>query len=187
MLMPRGKDGRFIPVPFIYEIKGNDVVVFINHKRGIVEALFDLEDLSILQKIKSSIILSKGYVAYVYTPKPEIGQRTIRIHRLVMNAPDNLQVDHINGNKLDNRKSNLRLCTNAENSQNQKLAKNNKTGVRGVSYHKRNKTYDANIRINDKLIFLGSRKTLEEAKQLAIEARKKHFPFYAEVKDTEGT
>lgn len=39
----------------------------------------------------------------------------IHMHRVVMNAPDNMQVDHINGDTLDNRKSNLRLCTHAEN------------------------------------------------------------------------
>ena len=57
-----------------------------------------------------------GYV--VRRNKSEGG--TIRLHRLVTNAPENMVVDHLNGNKLDNRKSNLRICTQAENSQNRK-------------------------------------------------------------------
>lgn len=55
-----------------------------------------------------------GYA--IRKPKGEI----MRLHRLVVNAPEGMVVDHLNGNKLDNRKSNLRICTQAENAKNRK-------------------------------------------------------------------
>src|SRR6185437_1309741 len=56
-------------------------------------------------------------------------RRVLRLHRVVMDAPKNMMVDHIDGNTLNNRLSNLRLCTNAENQQ-------NSSARRGTSKHK---------------------------------------------------
>jgi hypothetical protein len=64
-------------------------------------------------------------------------------------------VDHINGNTLDNRKLNLRICKNEENVRNQKLSKRNKTGYKGVSYNKRLEKFCATIRFKNKTICLG--------------------------------
>lgn len=54
------------------------------------------------------------------------------LHRYITGAPDGVQVDHINGDKLDNRSDNLRLCTNAQNSMNKGLSLSNKSGYKGV-------------------------------------------------------
>lgn len=81
-----------------------------------------------------------------------------------------LTVDHINGNTLDNRKCNLRLCTNVDNLKNRiNLPKNNTSGILGVRFRKdRNKWY-SELQVNGKTIRLGSYLTKEEA----IKARKK--------------
>ena len=60
------------------------------------------------------------------------GGRDILIHRVVMNAPKGMQVDHINGDPLDNRKENLRICTRSENCRNRKVRVTSKTGYKGV-------------------------------------------------------
>lgn len=77
----------------------------------------------------------------------------IRMHRVILGAPKNKKIDHVNGNSLDNRKSNLRYATNTQNIQNSKIRKDNSTGFKGV--HKKGKKYQARITINKKLILLG--------------------------------
>lgn len=82
----------------------------------------------------------------------------MRLHRIIMGVcydshEDNIYVDHINGDKLDNRKCNLRVCTASENNMNrQKVRYNNSTGIRGVYIEKRgrNKKLIATIRIGKK-------------------------------------
>jgi hypothetical protein len=80
-----------------------------------------------------------------------------------MDASKGEYVDHINGNVLDNRKSNLRICTNAENCRNTGPYKNNKSGYRGVSWHKRDKEWRAQIKHNGKVIWISAHKDKEEA------------------------
>lgn len=60
-------------------------------------------------------------------------RKTIHIHRVVVNAPEGMIVDHINGNGLDNCRSNLRICSFSQNSKNMKKHSRNKTGYKGVS------------------------------------------------------
>ena len=69
------------------------------------------------------------------------GSRRTFIHRVVMNAPSGMDVDHINGDRLDNRKQNLRVCTRAQNSSNKKLRRDSKSGFKGVYEHKRGSKY----------------------------------------------
>lgn len=79
------------------------------------------------------------------------------LHHVVIGKPENgLEVDHINGDKSDNRKSNLRFCKHTENVMNRSLYKNNNTGLKGVSWHKTNKKYQAQIRKDNKQYYLGS-------------------------------
>ena len=73
------------------------------------------------------------------------------------------QIDHINGNGLDNRLENLRAVSKRENLRNQKIPKNNTSGTLGVSFDKRRQNYHAKITINGKSRHLGYFKNKEEA------------------------
>lgn len=102
----------------------------------------------------------------------------IFMHREIARTPLNLKTDHINGNTLDNRKSNLRICTNAENCRNQNKSNNTTSKWKGVSWHKGTTCWQARIKINWKLIHLGIWNTEEEAaKAYDIAALKYHGEF----------
>lgn len=104
-------------------------------------------------------------------------RKTIRMHRLIVNCPDDMLVDHINGNRLDNRKQNLRICTFNENIRNRKKHKNNSSGYKGVSYHKGKKKFQCRISYNGIRINLGN---YECAKEAAIAYNKKAVELYGE-------
>lgn len=74
------------------------------------------------------------------------GRNRILIHRLIMNAPSNLEVDHIDGNRLNNQKNNLRLATSSQNKCNRGARKDNKSGYKGVSWHSQNSKWTARIK-----------------------------------------
>lgn len=126
--------------------------------------IVDNEDYQLLTQWKWQYD-SRGYASR----GKKVNGRVIRImlHRIILDAPKHYFVDHINRNRLDNRKENLRLCLLRQNLLNRGLNKNNKTGYRGVcrvkpSMNNRN-PYKAGIKINNKLINLGYYATAEAA------------------------
>jgi hypothetical protein len=82
---------------------------------------------------------------------------------LVYRFPPSHQIDHINGDRTDNRLENLREATNSENQYNSKTRKDNKLGIKGISCYREGK-YRAYTRDNGKKIHIGCFDTLEEAK-----------------------
>jgi len=81
--------------------------------------------------------------------------KTIRMHQQILKPPKNKQIDHINGNKLDNRRSNLRFASVSQNSYNRGIQKNNTSGFKGVYWHKYKKKWQTYIQANKKLVYLG--------------------------------
>lgn len=123
-------------------------------------AIVDDEDYPFLTRRNRKWKLSgAGYATRIRTID---GQRfNVMMHRMVMNAPKDKCVDHINGNPLDNRKCNLRFATQAENSRNRKITVNKQVPYKGVRISK-NK-FSAQIRGDGKWRYLGSYATAEEA------------------------
>ena len=96
------------------------------------------------------------------------------LHRFVMDAPPDKHVDHINGNGLDNRRGNLRLVTPAENGQNRRAnPATPKSGVRNVHWDRRKGKWFVVIYKATKAHFFGYFDTVEEARPVAEEARRK--------------
>lgn len=119
-------------------------------------ALVDDEDFEKIQK-SNWHVTPKGYAARGVNMGNGKTKGYI-MHREIMGLlhHDGKIVDHINGNKLDNRKSNLRICTNAENKSNCKPYSNNKSGYKGVYKEKKGRKYTAQIRVNGEIFYLGS-------------------------------
>lgn len=94
-----------------------------------------------------------------------INNKSTYMHRLITNCPKDRDVDHINGNKLDNRKSNLRICTSSQNLCNRGVTKSSMSGVKGVHYVPRKKKYHASIGLLGKHFGLGYFSNIEDAKK----------------------
>jgi len=107
----------------------------------------------------------RGYAVRSQWIPMEQRLRSFSMHRVIMKAPAGFDVDHVNMNGLDNRKENLRICTRSQNLFN-RSAPNHKNSLRikGVSWHKIKKKYEANIKIGGKQKYLGSFLNIEDAK-----------------------
>lgn len=114
-----------------------------------------------------------------------IDQQQIRLHRaawaIYYGEMPPKHIDHINRIRSDNRISNLRLASDAENVQNSTLRYNSKTGVKGVNYRKDTNKYSACITVDKKTIYLGCFDTLEEAQAARLEAEIKYHLFRVKV------
>jgi hypothetical protein len=102
-------------------------------------------------------------VTYAYRKAGGRRGRSVAMHREVAQPPPGLEVDHINGNGLDNRRSNLRLVTRQQNSMNRGLNRNNTTGYKGVTRPMGSRSYIASVKFNYRRIYLGSFPTAESA------------------------
>ena len=153
-----------------FEIEGD--ILKITTASGVL-ILADAADYDLLSKY-SWCISNTGYAV------ANINYKVIRMHRYILGLSEPTKIiDHINGNTLDNRKVNLRYCTNTENSRNCRLSKNNTSGVSGVNLIKSSGRYRARIMVNRKEIRLGHFKTFEEAAKARREAEKKYFGEFA--------
>lgn len=94
---------------------------------------------------------------YADRKSPMIGgkRKTIRMHREIINAPIGVEVDHRNGNGLDNQKENLRLSSRSQNGANRFRYKNNRGRFKGVSWHKLTGKWQAEIQVNQVQKYIG--------------------------------
>jgi len=101
------------------------------------------------------------------------------MHRVIANAPKGMDVDHINGDKLDNRRANLRVCTRSENLHNLTKKAYSGSGLRGA-YREKNRgagcRWFSAISVKGRVIRLGRFDTAEEAHEAYKEAHKEHYP-----------
>lgn len=136
------------------------------------EIIVDDEDYDELNKYTWHV--SVGY-AMRHPPLHSKDMRKILMHRQIM-KPEGLNVvDHINRNKLDNRKENLRVCTRSENSMNKGLSPNNKSGVNGVFWNEEIKKWYVHITVKGKVLCLGEFHDMREAIKTRFRAERKYF------------
>jgi len=130
---------------------------------------FDIDDYEKISKV-SWTVNSNGYLCGRYNGK------NILIHRLILE--NNQIIDHINHNKLDNRKENLRIVSKSQNAMNARLSKNNTSGHTGVSFIKSYNKWMSYIMINGELKNLGYFSDKNDAIKERESAEKHYFGEY---------
>ncbi len=150
--------------------------------------LIDAADLPLVAGFKwRSTRTHSGNVTYAvtsfrkYTPRRQ--EVILRMHRVILDAPRGVLVDHVNKNGLDNRRANLRLATQSQNQANVRANRANTSGFKGVhlSKNKGSDTWVASIQVDSTYLYLGSFRTREEAAAAYDVAAKKGFGSFAHV------
>lgn len=154
-----------------YEIAGDIVYVKMIHSKTMI---CDIDD---WMKLKD-ICWSADRNGYAIGKNMEF-KKNVKFHQQVMGKKEGYFIDHINRNRLDNRKSNLRFVTPKGNGWNVGIGKKNKSGVLGVYKHK--DKWCATINTNRKSHHIGIYETLEEATKARKEAELKYHPISEEI------
>lgn len=168
------KRTRFDPNEIIVEENQAKIYLYDKYGNKKGETIIDLED---IEKCKLHKWHKKeGFRGkeYVFT---RINRIPVRLHRFLLNYYEKeYEIDHIDGNGLNNKKENLRIVYHQENCRNQnKLLSNNKSGYTGVHWHTQNYNWTANIKINGKHIHLGSFENIEDAVAARKRGEEKYF------------
>ncbi len=142
-----------------------EIVLYNNKSEEVARAKIDKEDLKNAKKHKWHL----DFYGYVIS---QINNKAIRLHQLVIGKKSSNQIDHINHNKFDNRKQNLRHCTTSQNCMNRK-------NVKGYCWNKENKKWQVQICINYKNIHIGCFKNKQDAITARRQAELKYFKEFA--------
>ena len=141
-----------------------EIVLYNNNCDEIGRAIIDLEDVEKIKNYKWS--LKNGYAF-----NTEVGL----LHRFLNEYPNDMVIDHINLNKLDNRRSNLRICTYSQNNMNTKIKSSNTSGTKGVWWNAKREKWIAEIMIDNKKYYLGEFINKEKEIKTRKEAEIKYF------------
>lgn len=141
-------------------------------------ALVDAEDFERISKFKWYAHKKNGVFYAMRMVGGRKNRKMIPMHAEIMNTPKGMETDHRDGNGLNNRQNNLRVCTHAENSRNKGKHRDNTSGYKGVYWHKQIKRWIARIMVNGKAIHLGSFINKESAHRSYLKnCRKYHGEF----------
>ena len=123
----------------------------------------------------------RGYPVFRTSRKSEGGARNITLHTLLIRGMPGYDVDHINGDKMDNRRYNLRLCTHQQNMFNQGLRNTNSSGYIGVSYSKAMRKFESYIHKDGHKMTIGYFDDPLEAAKARDRTAKTLFGVYARM------
>lgn len=127
-----------------------------------MEAIVDLADLAAVAPFNWAALCTKTGHGYAQRSTTIAGKSThVLMHRAIMDAPIGSVIDHLNGNGLDNRRANLRVCSHSDNMKNIVMHRINRIGIKGVWEAKGR--YRASIQHNGVTIHLGAYATPEQA------------------------
>ncbi len=128
--------------------------VIINRRGEKHRIIFDKGDLEIIESFHLRVSCKSGCLYAQGHKKGESSKKVQALHRVLMNAKPGEVVDHKNGNTLDNRRSNLRVCRQAQNLQNKsKFKRKCSSAYKGVDWVKKDKRWRARVYKDGKQVF----------------------------------
>lgn len=158
----RSSEDRVMAPKQIRPIRVEGNVAYVPLTKG-YEAVIDAEDVPLVEGWCWRASIEDGIVYAKRTHNVNGKRINVRMHRLLMGSPQGLEIDHRDGNGLNNRRSNLRVATSSQNKQNQGIRADNTSGFKGVTWVKRDRKWQARIEVGGKRRFLGLFKTPEAA------------------------
>lgn len=153
-----------------FYIKGHEVLIDKDLVEKILPYSWYIQDRA---KLKTRYVATSMVIDGV--------RKFILLHRFLLNPDETKVIDHINHNTLDNRISNLRICTHSENNRNTTSRTNTSSKYLGVHLNKKSNMFSAKIRDNGIRTWLGSFKTEIEAAQAYNEAALKYHGEFANL------
>jgi hypothetical protein len=157
----------------------------VSPKHGVFTVLVDQEDLDSVLSFGAWHVTRTGrktksfrVSAYV-RGSGRLNHKRMSLHEFIMGTKG---IDHFNGNQLDNRRENLRVLTQAQNSQNMGVSARSKSGLRGVTWSESRQKWCAHLRINGRSTNLGRYDSKDAAAEACRKARELNMPFVNEAR-----
>ena len=171
----RGKDNLKNRRENTYDLSNEDYV--IGYTQSGKEFYFDKEDFDLVSRYCWDIDNSTGYAKTIDRAN-KTGK--LYLHRLVMGCTkgDGIIIDHIDRNRIDCRKKNLRFVNDIQSAINKGIKSNNTSGKVGVSWSEDRNKWESYITVNKKRLHLGMFDDFEEAEKVRMEAEEKYFGEY---------
>lgn len=146
------------------------------------EAVIDAADAPLISGVNWCTEEANDTCYAVRTAKSGGIKRHVRLHRVIMAAPEGVHVDHIDGDGLNCRRSNMRLATHTENMRNSRSRKDNKSGVKGVCFDVWTGRWQAKIQVDGRTVHLGRFHDLKAAAEAYRAASEKYHGGFGRVK-----
>lgn len=170
-----------------YEFRNDYVVIFLDRKNGSrYEAIIDILDFNLVMNAPCKWYLYVGRKGQIYVYGSGIRikgekRKHYKLHRYILNAKDDFDVDHLDHNTLNNRRYNLREVPIGTNIQNRITYSKSHSKIRGVYWKKKTHKWEVRVQVSGKVHYIGEFKDIKDAEDAAIKARAEIQPYSLEA------